>query len=60
MFEKDSENYDPGMVCEIVQEGYTFHDRLLRPVLVGVSKEKLKEENIQNEPLEEEPPEGIK
>ena len=60
MFEKDTENYDPGMVCEIVQEGYTFHDRLLRPVLVGVSKEKLKEENIQNEPLEEEPPEGIK
>ncbi len=40
MFEKESNDYKEGQVCEIVQDGYTFHDRLLRPVLVGVTKEK--------------------
>ena len=38
MFEKDTNEFEDGKVCEIVQDGYTFHDRLLRPVLVGVAK----------------------
>tara|TARA_Y100000589_G_scaffold219028_1_gene206754 strand:- start:3787 stop:4494 length:708 start_codon:yes stop_codon:yes gene_type:complete len=38
MFEKESNEFEDGKVCEIVQDGYTFHDRLLRPVLVGVAK----------------------
>ena len=38
MFEKETDDFEERKVCEIVQEGYTFHDRLLRPVLVGVSK----------------------
>lgn len=43
MFEKQSKEYKPGQVCEIVQEGYSFHDRLLRPALVGISKEHIEE-----------------
>ena len=38
MFEKETNKFEDGKVCEIVQDGYTFHDRLLRPVLVGVAK----------------------
>ena len=38
MFEKETNDFEVGKVCEIVQDGYTFHDRLLRPVLVGVAK----------------------
>jgi len=38
MFEKETNEFEVGKVCEIVQDGYTFHDRLLRPVLVGVAK----------------------
>ena len=38
MFEKETDSFEERKVCEIVQDGYTFHDRLLRPVLVGVAK----------------------
>ena len=38
MFEKETNEFEDGKVCEIVQDGYTFYDRLLRPVLVGVAK----------------------
>ena len=38
MFEKETDDFEEKKVCEVVQEGYTFHDRLLRPVLVGVAK----------------------
>ena len=44
MFEKETNEFEAGKVCEIVQDGYSFHDRLLRPVLVGVAK-KPKENN---------------
>ncbi|MDA9655226.1 nucleotide exchange factor GrpE [Pelagibacteraceae bacterium] len=46
MFEKETKDYEEGKVCEIIQEGYSFHDRLLRPVLVGVAK---KETEVQKE-----------
>ena len=50
MFEKESKEYEEGKVCEIVQEGYRFHDRLLRPVLVGVAKKETeKETEVQTE-----------
>ena len=50
MFEKETKKYEEGKVCEIVQEGYKFHDRLLRPVLVGVAKkEKEKEKETEKE-----------
>ena len=44
MFEKPSEKYEKGKVCEVVQDGYLFHERLLRPALVGVAKQ----ENIES------------
>ena len=44
MFEKETNEFEDGKICEIIQDGYTFHDRLLRPVLVGVAK-KLNENN---------------
>ena len=58
MFEKETNEFEVGKVCEIIQDGYTFHDRLLRPVLVGVAKKSNEnnhdkkaedEENKQNE-----------
>ena len=49
MFEKETNEFEVGKVCEIVQDGYTFHDRLLRPVLVGVAK-KSNENNNDKKP----------
>ena len=45
MFEKDTNEFEDGKICEIVQDGYTFHDRLLRPVLVGVAKKLIENNN---------------
>ena len=45
MFEKETNEFESGKVCEIVQDGYTFHDRLLRPVLVGVAKKPNENDN---------------
>ena len=45
MFEKPTKDFELGLVCEIVQDGYTFHDRLLRPAMVGIAKKKEKQEN---------------
>ena len=59
MFEKETNEFEVGKVCEIVQDGYTFHDRLLRPVLVGVAKKSnennndIKPENDDNTKKEE-------
>ena len=38
MFEVPSEEYEPGIVVEVIQHGYVLHDRLLRPAMVGVAK----------------------
>ncbi len=38
MFEGESKDYETGLVCQVIQEGYMFHDRLLRPAMVGISK----------------------
>ena len=43
MFEASSSEYDEGLIIEVVQPGYTLHDRLIRPAMVGVSKGKIEE-----------------
>ncbi len=47
MFEKEADDYEEGKICEIVQEGYKFHDRLLRPVLVGIAKKMEKQQDAE-------------
>ena len=42
MFEVEKDDQEAGPVAEVVQEGYTIGDRLLRPALVGVVKKKVK------------------
>tara|TARA_B100001248_G_scaffold71430_1_gene50586 strand:+ start:319 stop:972 length:654 start_codon:yes stop_codon:yes gene_type:complete len=43
MFEAPSSEFDEGLIVEVVQPGYTLHDRLIRPAMVGVSKGKIEE-----------------
>jgi molecular chaperone GrpE len=38
MFEVETTEYAPGMVVQVLQDGYILHDRLLRAAMVGVSK----------------------
>ena len=38
MFEVESGPEDAGKVVQVIQEGYTHHDRVLRPARVGVAK----------------------
>jgi molecular chaperone GrpE len=39
MFEVQTADHQPGTVVQVMQAGYTIHDRLLRPALVGVAKQ---------------------
>ena len=38
MFETPTNDKEPGIVVEVSQKGYTLHDRLVRPAMVGISK----------------------
>lgn len=38
MFEIPAADTQPGLILQVVEEGYTIHDRLLRPARVGVAK----------------------
>ena len=38
MFEIPTNDYDPGLVLEVSQNGYLLYDRLVRPAMVGISK----------------------
>ncbi|GBD50150.1 nucleotide exchange factor GrpE [Methylopila sp. Yamaguchi] len=38
-FEVADARYQPGVVAQVIQPGYMHHERLLRPALVGVSKD---------------------
>jgi molecular chaperone GrpE len=38
LFEVDDSDCPPGTVAQLIQPGYLYHDRLLRPALVGVVK----------------------
>ena len=42
MIEIERDDCEPGVVVQELIPGYTLHDRLLRPAMVGVSKEKVK------------------
>ncbi len=53
MTEIEDEKAEAGTVVQEVQSGYMLGDRLLRPVLVGVSKKK-ETKNIENEAKKEE------
>ena len=43
MFEKETKDVEPGLIVEVLQPGWMLHDRLLRPAMVGVSKEPTKD-----------------
>ena len=44
MFEKETNDFNPGTIVEVMQPGWTLHERLLRPAMVGVSKKKTEKE----------------
>ena len=44
MMEIESDEAEPGLVIQEIQSGYTMHDRLLRPSMVGVAKKPNKDE----------------
>ena len=44
MMEIESEGLEEGLVAQEIQSGYTMHDRLLRPSMVGVAKKPDKDE----------------
>ena len=44
MMEIESDEAEPGLVIQEIQSGYTMHDRLLRPSMVGVAKKPSKDE----------------
>lgn len=39
MFEEEAKDTEAGMVVKVLQPGYKLHARLLRPAMVGVSKQ---------------------
>ena len=47
MLEIEKDELEPGMIVQELLPGYTLHDRLLRPAMVGVSKKT--QENQDNE-----------
>ena len=50
MMEIETNESEEGLVVQEIQSGYTMHERLLRPSMVGVSKKTLKtKENNENE-----------
>ena len=54
MMEIENEELEPGTIVQELIPGYTLHDRLLRPAMVGVSKKSNKnEENADKSASEE-------
>ena len=47
MFEIPTNDYDPGLVVEVSQNGYLLYDRLVRPAMVGISKKIEEKKDIQ-------------
>ena len=43
ILEVETKEYEEGVVVQEIQSGYTMHDRLLRPTMVGVSKKSAKD-----------------
>ena len=54
MMEIENDDLEPGTIVQELIPGYTLHDRLLRPAMVGVSKKTKKNDDIaENSSLEE-------
>ena len=54
MMEIENDDLEPGTIVQELIPGYTLHDRLLRPAMVGVSKKTKKNDDIaENSPPEE-------
>ena len=54
MMEIENDELDPGTIVQELIPGYTLHDRLLRPAMVGVSKKPKKNEDIADKSAPEE------
>ena len=54
MMEIENDELDPGTIVQELIPGYTLHDRLLRPAMVGVSKKSKKNEDNANKSAPEE------
>ena len=44
--EIENDDLEPGIIVQELIPGYTLHDRLLRPAMVGVSKKTNKNDDI--------------
>ena len=54
MMEIEKDDLEPGTIVQELIPGYTLHDRLLRPAMVGVSKKPKKNDDIADESTNEE------
>ena len=54
MMEIENEELEPGTIVQELIPGYTLHDRLLRPAMVGVSKKSKKNEDNADKSASEE------
>ena len=54
MMEIENDELEPGTIVQELIPGYTLHDRLLRPAMVGVSKKPKKNEDNVDKPAPEE------
>ncbi len=52
MMEMEKDDIEPGTIVQELLPGYTLHDRLLRPAMVGVSKKS--QENQENKDIKNE------
>jgi molecular chaperone GrpE len=52
MMEIENDQVEPGTIVQELIPGYTLHDRLLRPAMVGVAKKT--QQNQRSEEKEEE------
>ena len=54
MMEIEKDDLEPGTIVQELIPGYTLHDRLLRPAMVGVSKKPKKNDDIADKSLKKE------
>jgi len=54
MMEIENDELEPGTIVQELIPGYTLHDRLLRPAMVGVSKKTNKNNDIAENPSSDE------
>ena len=53
MMEIENDDLEPGTIVQELIPGYTLHDRLLRPAMVGVSKKPKKNDDIADKSTKE-------